>query len=142
MNFCTTWVRVLTNKSLDEESYGDHVKNKEVEYILPVLFEEGRYSVPLLTRPALRILRRQLIDMKAGHASDIRRRVEEILLGAFTIETDRDEVALVLLHHQFEVVVREIILPLESGVLINKKFSSYRDSNGRYFGRQGNIGNP
>lgn len=76
--------------------------------------------------------------MKASHASDIRRCVEKILLGAFAIETDRNEVTLVLLHHQFKVVVREIVLPLESGVLINEgTISNHRDINGRYTSKDG-----
>lgn len=89
----------LTNKSLDKESYGDNVKQKKVEYILPILFEKGRYSVPLLARPALRIFRRQLVDVKAGHARDVRRHVEEVLLSTLAVEADRDEVSFVFFHH-------------------------------------------
>jgi len=63
---------MLTDKSFDEECYGDHVEYKKVENILPVFLEEGRYSIPLSACPTLRVLRWQLIDVKAGHACNIR----------------------------------------------------------------------
>lgn len=55
--------------------------------------------------------------METCHTSHIRRCVEEILLRAFAIETDRNEIAFILFHHQLEIVVREVILSLESGIL-------------------------
>jgi len=63
---------MLTDKSLDEERYGDDVEYEEVENILPVLLEKGRYSIPSFACPTLRVLRWQLIDVEASHACDIR----------------------------------------------------------------------
>ena len=43
--------------------------------------------------------------------------VEEILLCALAVETNGHKVTLVLLHHHFEVLVGEVLLVFETGVL-------------------------
>lgn len=62
--------------------------------------------------------------METGHTSNVRRRVQEILFSAFAIETDRHEIPFVLFHHQLEIVVGEVILSLEPGVLETYDLSS------------------
>lgn len=37
---------------------------------------------------------------------DVRRRVQEILFRTFAVQSDRDKVTFVLLHHEFEIGVR------------------------------------
>lgn len=62
-----------------------------------------------------------MVDVKARHASDVRRCVEEILLRSFAVEAYGHKIAFVLVHHQFEIVVRQVVFSLKTSTLKNRE---------------------
>ena len=80
--------------------------------MLAVLLEEvGEHVPPLAERAA--VLLGDRVHSETLHPGHVGRAVEVVLAGALAVEADGEEVALELLHHGLEVVVRERFLLLQ-----------------------------
>ena len=114
-------VRVLrhervVDEAVDKQGDRHHVEDEKVENVLSVLLQESCQFVPSAEdRVAVALL--DGVDVEARHASHVGRSVQKVLLGAFAVEADGDEIAAIFAHHQLEILVVQGVLVLQAGRL-------------------------
>ena len=74
--------------------------------MLSILLQECFHDRPLESEPVAAVVLKRIPD-KVLDARDIRRHIQEIVLGSFAVEAHCQNFALEFFHHGFEIVVRK-----------------------------------
>merc|ERR1719491_923565 len=93
-------------ETFDEQGYGDYIEYKNVKNMLSIFLHIIRENVPFFQNRRSTSFSNS-IQSKTLQSSHIGCRIQIILFGSPTIQTNSQKIAFKLFHHCFEIVITQ-----------------------------------